>query len=283
MTGRRRAGSPGRIVVDPQSEPYRPSWLPFGPSRRSEMTGGTSGVRLRASTRARIPMAPVQLGRPAMQSPPVAPIRVSFASPSAAPATRARPPQAPTTRLRPAALPAPGPPRRPGPTGARRPPPPITPRYAQPQVAPSSGPGQEYPPPLLPSPTILPRAYSPGYRPAGAPRARNRQRIDRSRVPRPATAASSTPASSGVAGRARGAGVVRGAVATFDPMAIVAIILTFVVPPFALVVAIASVRRAYRTGVSPALSWLSVLVAGVGTLLTFGILSSITSVFSGLG
>ena len=259
--------------MDPQSEPYRPSWLPFGPSRRSEMTTGLSGVRTRAVGRSRIPMAPVQLGRAAMDRAPVAVIPVAFDLPPAEPTMRARPPQAPTTQVRPSALPPLGPPRRPRQTAARRPAAPAPARYAQPQVAPSSGPGQAYPQPAFSPSTRQPLAYAP----PGVPRPRRRQRVDRSRVPLPAIAASATVASSADGGPAPARR------AFFDPMAVVAIILTPFLAPVALALALASLRRSYTTGSAPALSWLAVLVAVVGTLITFGILSSIVTAFQGLG
>ncbi len=282
--------------MDPQSAPYRPSWLPFGPSRRSEMTDGTSGVRLRTMSRTRIPMAPVQLGRQAMTAAPAALIPVAFEAAPAAPAPTMQPrtSTAPTMQPRTSTLPPLGKPRRPRQTAARRPAPQAPPRYVAPQVAPSSAtaqgyPAQAYPPPQMSAPGGAVQAYQPpgapsqGYPPPRAPRARSRQRIDRSRVPLPAIAASASAAASAAGGAGAGARPSSVRTASFDPMAIVAIVLTFVLPPVALALALASLGRSYKTGVSPALSWLSVLVAGVGTLITFGILSTIVAAFQGMG
>ncbi len=69
----------------------------------------------------------------------------------------------------------------------------------------------------------------------------------------------------------------------FDGLAIAAIVLAFIVAPFALVLAIASVRRAYAKGVSPLLSWLALLLAGFTTLVTTGLWSVVIGVLGGIG
>lgn len=65
----------------------------------------------------------------------------------------------------------------------------------------------------------------------------------------------------------------------FEPLAFVAILVSFFFAPFGLALAFASLSRAGKTGARRGLSVLAILVAGVATLVNFGILAAIVESF----
>ncbi len=282
--------------MDP-STPYRRSWMPFGRTGRSQAMAGSStsvAARQAVAPRRRIPMAPVQLNR-WMYQPPAAPA-VPAAAPAPAPRSSApRPALAPAPRS-----PAPAPGRQapgrqvsaPGPaTGpATAAPATVYPqgttpgrasrranRRATAQVrtarvrtamptrvaesvpapqattAPASAGATMAAPP--PPPTLqLGRSRPPGSRPPGS-------------QPRPTGPAGARPARSD---RPPGPGSL-----PFDPLALGAFFVIFFAPPIALLIAIASLRRAAKAGISPVLSWIALLAAGFATLLSLGLVAAV--------
>ena len=234
--------------MGPEAEPYRPSWLPFGSARLAASSGestrgGAGGMG--TPVRTRINMAPIQLGRAANQRRMQAPVLAPTMPPVPAMSSAPQRPQRPPQR------------------------PPV---HATPSPAPAA------------------RTYAATSTPNRATEAPSRTSyVPSSRAPAPALPAgvSTTgrmPRQRPVGQRPVGTGWSRPPGAPpFDGLAIAAILMTFIVPPFALVLAIASLRRAYAKGVSPLLSWLALLMSGVGTLLTLGLLSWVAETFQGIG
>lgn len=215
------------------------SWAPF--SMRFD-TG--VGGRLGAPVSGNIGWAPAQLNR--MTEPELAPAAVeavAVSAPVAAPVRRAAPAHHPVAQL---------------PSGQYAGQPVAAGQYAGPQYPAGQPAGPQYPAGQYAGPQYPAGQYAGPQYPAAQELVRP-TRVAAPPLPR---------------GRPQPV-----AVPPFDPLALVAIVMAFFLPPIALVVAVASVRRAARAGKNVTLSVLAVLVAGIATLVNLGLIAAILESF----
>lgn len=309
--------------MEPSTQPYRRSWMPFGRTGRTQPRGVSTRTPSSAPRR-RISMTPVQLQRSMEPAPDDAVAAATVSRAGQDGGGPAAMPSGPVAGPRPAAATEAYRAATPG-LAARRPPRPARPAgsrtaaaAATAALATTSTDGA-YPPGVLPTGaarragrrtsrvrtararTAMPTRVGdavPALRsqPGGAPAAAGTGSapppppvlpLGRTGAPRTAPARTA-PARSGPPAPQGGPPPARGGSGTsqnlsFEPLALGAFFVLFFAPPVALLMAIASVRRAYQRGLSPVLSWIALLVTGFATLVSLGFLASVVDAVSGLG